>query len=72
MTNIFRVLVLIVTFVLGLYLMVTMFLVFALLAALGFVAWLCMRIMGKTKTVDSSSEGVTIEYELPNDKEPKA
>jgi hypothetical protein len=65
MKKIIRFLVLLAAIVVGLYLLMSVFMIFAILAAAGGLIWLYLRYFGKNKKVYSATKGVTIDH-MPN------
>jgi hypothetical protein len=67
MKTVLRYLVLFVVIVVGFYLMVTLFVVFAVLAAIGALLWLGFRLFGGNAKFSSTHGGVTIDVDGASD-----
>jgi fatty acid desaturase len=63
MKKVFRIAAAIIVLALALYLMVTLFFVFIVLAGIGLVYLLFMRFFGKTASNSQNTSGVIIEHE---------
>lgn len=61
MKKIFRLVVLFALIVVSFYLIMTVFVVFAVLATIGAIVWLFLRYFGKTAKVTEHSQGITID-----------
>lgn len=65
MKKIIRFLVLLAVIVVGFYLIMTLFMIFAVLVAAGGLIWLYLRYFGKNTKAYSTKKGVTIDHVAP-------